>query len=682
MKPLFVSASPAVSLPVRQNLIPFALGVALSGSGLPGGGSALALGLIAAAEHRLSAIFAFAGAAVGGLLLLDFSHSLRILAAGFLILTASHTLHPLLTQYPALAPLLASLLTASVEFVYAVQDGMQEIAYCLLTVLLTGVSTVLFRPLFAGEQGRSRSMALGTVLVGCLLTLCRFSLAQGIVPARSLGFLAILLMAYCCGSSVGGCFGFAFGFCLDLCSGEGFLCTAVCGLGGLLGGLRARAPRVSGTLFFLLPSSLLLLTQQTELAAPLLFELLLAGLSFLLLPMRLLRRLLRRAAPYAAAHSGEQELRERLQTQLSESAAAFRELSQSFKPKVEPSSENPAILFDRTAEQVCRGCALCAYCWEQEYNTTYNALNDATPLLLQRGEAKGEDFPEHFSHRCIHFSRFLAAVNEELRAYQLRKRCRSQVAAAQQSTLRQWEQLSALLDSAADHLRAGSVRSVSTEHCRLGAALRPKQGQSVSGDSLSTFRTAGGQLCLLLCDGMGSGEAARRESAMALRLLERFLHAGIAPQVALQTLNQALALPTEGQAGFTTVDLLYMEPGTGQAVLYKYGAAPTYLLQNGRVRRITCCGLPAGLNAHSTAPEETRLYLQEGSLLVMVTDGLSSGGMDDLWLQDLLARWEGTDPQALATWILAESRRYGGLEDDCGVVVLSVQSVLPTAEVA
>ena len=68
--------------------------------------------------------------------------------------------------------------------------------------------------------------------------------------------------------------------------------------------------------------------------------------------------------------------------------------------------------------------------------------------------------------------------------------------------------------------------------------------------------TEDGTLCLLLSDGMGCGEAAQRESSMAVRLLERFLRAGIDAPPALKTLNSALSLRAESTDSFTTVDLL------------------------------------------------------------------------------------------------------------------------------
>ena len=47
----------------------------------------------------------------------------------------------------------------------------------------------------------------------------------------------------------------------------------------------------------------------------------------------------------------------------------------------------------------------------------------------------------------------------------------------------------------------------------------------------------------------------------------------------------------------------------------------------------------------------------------MLTDGVADS-TDDEWLQNLLAGWEGENPQLLASAILADSaERRGGMDD-------------------
>ena len=203
----------------------------------------------------------------------------------------------------------------------------------------------------------------------------------------------------------------------------------------------------------------------------------------------------------------------------------------------------------------------------------------------------------------------------------------------------------------------------------MGAALRPKEGENVSGDSVTHFETEDGRLCLLLSDGMGCGEEARRESALAVRLLERFLRAGVETSGALKTLNSALTLRAEVSESFTTIDLLTLSLRDGAAEGYKYGAAPSYVKRGARVRRITGSCLPAGLQSADTRPETTGFTLEKGSFFVMLSDGVADVN-DDGWLMALLEKFQGDDPQALASAILAAGRERRGGDDDCAVLAL------------
>ena len=95
--------------------------------------------------------------------------------------------------------------------------------------------------------------------------------------------------------------------------------------------------------------------------------------------------------------------------------------------------------------------------------------------------------------------------------------------------------------------------------------------------------------------------------------------------------------------------------------------------------RLDAGSLPAGLQDARQPPESTGVQLEPGSVLVMVSDGVTGGDSED-WLRGLLSGWQGGDSQELAQMILAESRRHGGLRDDCAALVLRLEKTDETLE--
>ena len=357
-------------------------------------------------------------------------------------------------------------------------------------------------------------------------------------------------------------------------------------------------------------------------------------------------------------------------TLLDRPAAAFRALYESMsRPTVATAPENPAVIFDRAAEKVCRGCQKREQCWQREYNVTYNAFNDACGTFMERKTACTEDFPTHFVEKCAHFPALLGEINRELQAYLLRRQYRLRLQTTRELAAAQYAQVGEVLSSVHTAVPAATFHSVTYQ---VGSALRPKEGETVCGDQVATF-SFGASAYFLLSDGMGSGEAAHAESAMTVRLLQQFLTAGIDPLPALKTLNTAMTLRTQQGGGFTTIDLAVLDRASGDAILYKYGASPTYLKQGGAVQRLTGDALPPGLETRTLTPGN-KVHLPRGSWLVMTSDGVSGTG-DDEWLMDLLAGFSGDDPRSLCAHVLAASRAHGGTLDDCAVLAVRVENI-------
>ena len=207
----------------------------------------------------------------------------------------------------------------------------------------------------------------------------------------------------------------------------------------------------------------------------------------------------------------------------------------------------------------------------------------------------------------------------------------------------------------------------------VGVAAMRKSGESVSGDRGTYFKTDAGVLCVILSDGMGTGEEAAKESERAVGILERFLRSGVEPGTAMRILSSVMLLSSGGEWGFATADLLCVDLFGGEAGFYKYGAAPSYVRSGGAVRRIDCSALAAGISdGCGQRPDELHLMLKPGSVALIVSDGVVSGG--DEWLRSLLAASEGADMKALARETLRRAASEYGCSDDMTVLAVRVDA--------
>lgn len=642
------------SVPLRSLLtgfLPAAAAFLLSGAALDGLYSPWALAAVSAAGVSWPGLSALLGAGLGAFLFLDFQAGLRHTAAAILIFCANTAFCTTrLYRRPVFRPVAAVLMTLLVQSAYLIQRQPRQWALCAAACTVLYAAAALLPSLSdANASAVSRGQALFLLGLGLSLTAYGWSFS-GFRVGGMLAAALLMAAAKCLSPASAAAAGAVAGLTMDLFTGDAVLLTAVCcgGMGA------ASAVRERGRLAVPLVYTAAAMVGYTLLDGPdplpLLFQSMAGAGLYLLLPQRLPLRLAQQApAPPAQPEATP--------------AAAFRAVYDSFFTEVSPPRpENPAVLFDRAAEQICAGCLLQRDCWQAHYNDTYNAFNDACPRLLRRGSACAEDFPLHFASRCLHFPQLLEALNDQLHQFLLRRAHRLQLEEAYQVARQQYAQMSEVLSSGVP------VSAPPRFACRTSIALRPREGETLCGDQAASFE-AGGAACLLLSDGMGSGEAAHREAAMTVRLLKQFLQAGVEPLPALKTLNTAMLLRCREGAGFTTIDLLRLDRSTGEAALYKYGAAPSYLKKLGRVTRYGGAALPAGLEGADRQPDVIRFVLPPDGWLVMVSDGVV-GGDGDEWLQDLLAGWGGGTPDALARRILTMSAEHGGRSDDCAVLAL------------
>jgi len=209
-----------------------------------------------------------------------------------------------------------------------------------------------------------------------------------------------------------------------------------------------------------------------------------------------------------------------------------------------------------------------------------------------------------------------------------------------------------------------------------GVAHRAKSLRG-SGDSYSAMELANGTCLLVLSDGMGSGERARRESSATVGLLEDFIESGFDKELAVRMINSVLILKSSEES-FSTLDICSVDMYTGQAEFIKIGAAETFLLRDGRVSAIRSSSLPIGM-LNDVDLEVTKKGLRHDDIILMVTDGVvdadnSASGYGEGWIRDALRGCKYRNPQDIADYMLTEAeKRVGGVaKDDMTVLAARV----------
>ncbi len=205
----------------------------------------------------------------------------------------------------------------------------------------------------------------------------------------------------------------------------------------------------------------------------------------------------------------------------------------------------------------------------------------------------------------------------------------------------------------------------------FAASGKAADNSGVNGDILKTFSDDYGNAHAILSDGMGKGRAAAIDASVAAVLSSRLLSAGFKTEEVARLVNVALSLKANEESG-ATLDILSVNLYTGNGVIFKAGAAPTYHISGDEIHCINAVTLPIGImpNVKGT---EVKIKLKLFDILIMVSDGTIGDEPD--WLPDLIDRLQYKNSREIASAIIETAKnrdsnnQYG---DDMSVIVLKI----------
>lgn len=309
------------------------------------------------------------------------------------------------------------------------------------------------------------------------------------------------------------------------------------------------------------------------------------------------------------------------------------------------------------AKAVDRACSTCP---SRKDCKDRAAANGLTAQILQHPLIRADDVPV----ACKKRSRLMLELRRSQDQYRTLKADRERQQEYRVAVIQQYRFLSEFLQDLADQLP------------RRGQQTKPKYQPEVAvcstgkelanGDRCLWFAGPENRYYLLLCDGMGTGPGAAAEARAAGDMLRQLLMAGYPAAYALRSINSLCTLRL--RAGAVTMDLAEVHLDSGKVMLYKWGAAPSWVLSPNGAGRIGEGGPPPGISVTVCTETVDRLSLRHGQMLVLLSDGV-----DDRAIAEQIDLMTDEPPGSLAAKLLDAGRLHG--TDDATAAVLRLMPI-------
>lgn len=636
-------------------------GFVLACGQLAGQPAPFVLGLLSAAGGGLRGLCTLIGAIAGALTMQSFSQGLELTSAGLLTFVTMYIFGSLwVTKQPWFRCLVPGIMRAVVGgiFLFSRQLTPLLLAGYAQNVLLSALSPLAFDALL---QKKRRSigamMSLAFFLIGLTRLPLPWDLNPGIIAACAITVLSARRTDPGTTAAVGACAGLS----LDASLMTGGTWVLSITAGALAGACISRQHKWMRTIL-----------AAVGMGAAMLYLGDISSIYFANIGIGILLSLILPGTMIV----GREESAIEQSSALVEQRLAFGETALhrlyaaiGLDPEQKAQQEREHI-FDKAASKVCRQCTRYSICWERNAQDTYQTMRSVLGVILDRGEAQREDFPQEFSQECRHMEGLLVALNQELGNIACRSQFRSRNEENRLIASRTLLHMSELLEENARQLRSVQVTPQEAYTVKIGVAAQGRRGARISGDRGVCFHTDDGRLYAILCDGMGTGQDAAQESTTAVDTLSDLIQAGMQPDHAMEFLNGMYILRDTGC--FSTMDVLELSLITGQGTLYKWGAAPSYVKSGKIVKKLGTAAPPPGLGVGSTSSAEViRLSLWGGDMLVLVSDGVVREETEDL-----LRSYDGENVKELSSLLTAQAEAAGG-EDDMTAAVFRLDELAP-----
>ncbi len=194
------------------------------------------------------------------------------------------------------------------------------------------------------------------------------------------------------------------------------------------------------------------------------------------------------------------------------------------------------------------------------------------------------------------------------------------------------------------------------------------------GDCAAVFENGDGRVYSLISDGMGSGRDAALTSGICVMFLKKMLSVSADCVSSLKLLNEFLRNKGSGSVHecSATLDMMELDLISARASFYKSGAAPSYVLRDNELYKLRSSTLPLGILKELDS-KKLSFEIKEGDVVIMVSDGVTSGRDECSWLSDILKN--NIDKLSLYSCaeLIAQRAKKENESDDISVTLIKIE---------
>ncbi len=204
-----------------------------------------------------------------------------------------------------------------------------------------------------------------------------------------------------------------------------------------------------------------------------------------------------------------------------------------------------------------------------------------------------------------------------------------------------------------------------------GISSRTKAGSESSGDTHSFNRIDDNKFLFALCDGMGSGNNAKRASELSIGIIENLYKVGFNSETVIECANNFLTMASTDV--FTALDVGILDLKNGICDIIKIGAPIGFIKHSDTTDIIDAGALPLGI-LEELRPSISKFVLSHGDDIILMTDGILDAFENEEILQNFINNLDIKNPQTLADKIMEEAVHLNNEapNDDMTVFVVRV----------